>query len=972
MLKRTILVSALLIGGLVSAQWTPTEYRGGITTGIREVKKKFFKLDVATIREQLKGAELQGKGAKAVVIAVPALDGTIEHYNVYSFPVLDPAMEKEYNVGSYTGVCQENPAKLIRFSVAPNDFQAMMSGDGDYTFISPIDKSQSIYAVHLKTRNIGSKPFVCSTDEGAAAKEIEQLASKNTLANNPYDFAKNSDQKYRTMRLAISVTGEYTQAFGGVAGAVAQINATMTRVNGVFEKDFALHLNVINAPQLIYADPATDPYSASTAGVNGAWNTELQTTLTNTIGNDAYDIGHLFGASGGGGNAGCIGCVCVNPTSATSKAKGSAFTSPAGGLPQGDNFDIDYVAHEMGHQLGDNHTFSHNLEGAGVNVEPGSGSTIMGYAGITGSATDVQPHSDPYFHAISIKQVQTNLNSKTCDVEVPITNTPPVINNFTAYTIPKSTAFVLTGNATDAQNDPMTYTWEQVDNATVTINKTNLGNTTTGASFRSVNPSTSLVRYFPALSTVMSGALKSTTSWEAVSTVARTSTFRFTARDNNPDISQQQTSFKDQTITVGNDGPFQITSQYMNAGVASPFTWDVANTASAPYNVPNVKIDYTTNNGTSWVTLAASTANDGTENLVFPSSLIGQTVKARVSAIDNVFYAVRQVTVAQFAACDGTAPTGLTASGATSTGITLTWTPVMNATYIIQYRPLNTTTWTTVSSANPTITLTGLTPSTTYEAQVAAVCGTTQGAFSASVNFNTTALTYCTATANSSSYEYISNVTLANVNNTSTGNKYSNYSAVANLQINLVKGTTYPLSVTKAWTGTTYPESVAVYIDYNRNGVFDTNELVMNSPASTTATVTQQITPDANAVENLPLRMRVIMSDGNTGDTYTTACGTFSYGEVEDYTVKIAPSLAVKETSATVEASIYPNPVADVLNVSKVSEKATFMVYNTAGQIVKEGKLDNGKVTVNELVRGNYMISIKDKDQTMTAKFIKK
>src|SRR5690606_5514181 len=167
-------------------------------------------------------------------------------------------------------------------------------------------------------------------------------------------------------------------------------------------------------------------------------------------------IGHLFGQSGGNGNAGCIGCICENPANATSKAKGSAFTSST--VPQGDAFDIDYVAHEMGHQLGATHTFSMNLEGTGTNMEPGSGSTIMSYAGITN--WNVQNYADPYFHVASIVQVQQNLNAKACDVETPIANNPPSIQALPTYTIPKGTAFALTAVATDLENNPLTYTWE--------------------------------------------------------------------------------------------------------------------------------------------------------------------------------------------------------------------------------------------------------------------------------------------------------------------------------------------------------------------------------------------------------------------------------------------------------------------------------------------------------------------------------
>ena len=151
---------------------------------------------------------------------------------------------------------------------------------------------------------------------------------------------------------------------------------------------------IAQTTNVIYTNANTDPYSTNL----GDWNLQLQNTLTNVIGNAFYDIGHMFGASGGGGNAGCIGCVCVDDTASTTDLnKGAGITSPADGIPAGDNFDIDYVAHEIGHQMGANHTFAFNTEGTGVNAEPGSGSTIMAYAGITG-ANNVQQHSDPYFH----------------------------------------------------------------------------------------------------------------------------------------------------------------------------------------------------------------------------------------------------------------------------------------------------------------------------------------------------------------------------------------------------------------------------------------------------------------------------------------------------------------------------------------------------------------------------------------------
>src|SRR5204863_6502760 len=215
-----------------------------------------------------------------------------------------------------------------------------------------------------------------------------------------------------------------------------------------------------NTTAVIYYNPATDPYSSNIS----SWNSQLQSTLTSVIGEANYDIGHMFGASGGGGNAGCIGCVCVNGS------KGSGITSPADGIPQGDNFDIDYVVHEVGHQLGANHTFSMSNESTGQQKEIGSGITIMGYAGIT--AQDVAPHSIDIFHETSIAQIQANLATKACPVTTDISanNVAPVIAVVNNYTIPISTPFALTGSATDANGDALTYCWEQNDNSTTTGN----------------------------------------------------------------------------------------------------------------------------------------------------------------------------------------------------------------------------------------------------------------------------------------------------------------------------------------------------------------------------------------------------------------------------------------------------------------------------------------------------------------------
>ncbi|WBV54748.1 M12 family metallo-peptidase [Chryseobacterium daecheongense] len=1006
MKKLLTILFCSLVGGSAVAQWTPAaakldnKKRGGDVKAVAVAS--YFKLDLNQLRSQLKNAQEAGRNAKPVVVSIPTLDGKIKNFNVYSFPVVVKELADQYELGSYVGTAVDDPLQSIRFSVAPNDFQSMLFNNGSYEFVEPVDKSTGLYYVHPKTAKTGDKAFVCSTAEApSSVKQIDELLKKGKSASSQLGFTNKSyDKKYRTLRLAMSVTGEYTQYFGGVPQALAQINATITRVNFVFEKDFALHLNVLNYPALIYADPTSDPYATVTNANQppSSWNTSLRDILATNVGQANYDIGHLFGASGGGGNAGCIGCVCLNPVGTTydpvaGYGKGSGITSPLTGSvnpsaaapPSGDTFDIDFVAHEMGHQLGATHTFAHSLESAGTNMEPGSGSTIMGYAGITGATTDVQPHSDPYFHIVSIDQINENLIDKTCDVETTITNNPPVIADMPDYNIPKGTAFVLTASATDAENDPMTYAWEEIDNASVEIDKDNLGTTSSGATFRSVNPTTSPTRYFPKLESVLNGYLdNSNNTWESVSQVARTTNFAVTVRDNNANPAQQQSDYNIQTVVVGNNGPFKVNTQYANVNTPTPIEWDVAGTTAAPYSVANVKIDYTTNNGTTWTVLSASTPNDGSESYTFPTSLNGQVIKLRISAIGNIFYAVKPITVEAFAPCDGTAPTGITTSNITINGATISWTPVANATYNIRYRKVGQAVWQQTTSTSPIVTLTGLTDGTAYEVQISAVCSGTPGAYSASTNFTTSAVTYCTSSSTSGQVNYISNVTLGTVNNTTVGSSYSNFTTNAALQPTLLPNSTNSISVSVTTTiSGASVNGMAAWIDYNKNGVFEANERVLNMPVVALpvgATVkTGNFTVPASAMTNTPLRMRVVtvlINPAGIGATIpdSFACGGFPNGEVEDYNVIIASNLGTSDTAIKNDGiQIYPNPASDVLNITKVSDKAAYKIYSAAGQLVDSGNINGGKINVSALIKGGYVITIDDKGKDVfTSKFIKK
>lgn len=663
---------------------------------------KLFNLNVEPLRQQLFSIT-DKRTHPSTVISLPNADGQIEWFEVWEASNFEPKLQARFpDIRAFSGRGITDPYAMLKLSFSPQGIQTtVFRVEKENEFMEPFSADHVTYAVHRSSER--TSPWSCTTED----KDIfSDLTGQVMRPESP----ESSAGQIKTMRLAQSVTAEYSNFFGATSSAqlnlvLTAINNTMTRANGVYEKDLAVHLNLIaNESAIIYYNASTDPYSAASSGAAGAWNSELQNNLTSTIGAANYDIGHLFGASGGGGNAGCIGCVCVD------SSKGSGFTSPADSIPQGDNFDIDYVVHEVGHQMGANHTFTFQREtGSTVQKEVGSGITIMGYAGIT--SQDVAPHSIDTYHEASIAQIQTNLAGKTCPVTTTMTaNHPPVVAAVSNYTIPITTAFALTGSATDPEGDALTYNWEEDDNLPSSGGTGSASvaspTKTQGPNWLSFASTTSPTRYFPILATVKAGAAvtgplaggDSGANIEALSSVARTLTFRLTVRDNRPyvpgsTIGQTQVS-NISTVTVNaTGGQFKVnipnTAVSWAGNSTQTVTWAAGSTAGAPFNSPNVKISLSTDGGNTFPTvILASTANDGTENVTIPNTPTSQA-RIKVESIGNIFYDMSDVNFT------------ITASGPTPTS-TPTNTATATATSTNTPTPTNTSTATNTSTNTPT------------------------------------------------------------------------------------------------------------------------------------------------------------------------------------------------------------------------------------------------------------------------------
>ncbi len=607
---------------------------------VQPQRSRAVSLDYSALTAHLARAPLENSTRTAqspITLALPLPNGGFAEFAIVESPVMEPALAQKYpNIRTYLGQDRADATASLRLDLTPQGFHAqVLSANGDY-YIDPYQLGDNEHYLSYRRADMGAntKGYRCQV-EGHDHDEDFGLDLR-IVPNNP------AGATLRTYRIAIAATPGFTNHFGGsVADGLSGLTTLVNRLSGVYEREFALRLVMVaNNDLIVYTtanpgplpDPPSDP------------NTLLQNTIDNAIGTANYDIGHAVGGSGGGGAVFPLGNVC-----GTQKAKGITGLNP----PRGDIFDIDFVAHELGHQLGGSHTWN-GCGGGGQwtptsAMEPGSGSTIMAYAGIC--PDNLMPNSDAYFHARSFTQIFQVINNggsgngnTVCGTVTPTGNTPPDLSATANMTIPERTPFQLTAMGNDPDvGDSLTYNWEQVDTGAQGSPSTT-GDNGTAPLFRSFYSTASPTRIFPSIQYILdnanvppatislppaSGTFRPAEILPNPPSGTRVMNFRVTARDNRAGGGGLRHSPNVQVTAVAAAGPFAVgnIAGPLVGGSTQAITWTVASTDLAPISTSEVNILISLDGGYTFTTLLANTPNDGTETVTLPGTV---TARARI------------------------------------------------------------------------------------------------------------------------------------------------------------------------------------------------------------------------------------------------------------------------------------------------------------------------------------------------------
>jgi hypothetical protein len=644
MKKISTLLACLALGTFSFAQdqnyWSAIPENNITPRGEREIvpqKYKTFHLNLEDIKSKLLTAPSDANtaiNASNCIIYLPIANGEVQAFKVVYAPVMEDGLANAYpHIKTFSVKGIDDIYANGKIDFGDFGFHAMVRSIHGDVFIDPYCRGNKSDYITYYTYDFKKDPSKMLPEIGVITEGADLNYMKAQAAPGPCVGAN-----LRKYRLALACTGEYAVAATGVssptkAQILSKVVTSVNRVDGVYETDVAVRLMLVaNDTLILYGNASTDPFS----GNNNATVLigESPTVCNGNIGSANYDIGHTF--STGGGGLAYLGCVC-----GSNKARGITG-SPA---PVGDPYDIDYVAHEMGHQFGGNHTFNaitsscNGNRNAATSVEPGSGITIMAYAGICGT-NDLAAHSIAYFHAISYDEITNFTNfgaGNSCASTNTTGNNPPSVTGSITYTVPKSTPFTLTGSGTDPDGDVLTYSWEETDPGASGAS----WNSGAKPYFMSYTPTAIPSRTFPKLSVILSGNLTGTKG-EYCPATAQTLNFRLTARDNK--MGGGGVCYANSQVVVSSAGPFDVT--YPNTtginwagGSSQTITWNVNGTDVSPVSCGTVNILISYDSGNTFSTLAAGVPNNGSALITVPSvTSTVSTCRIKVVCASSIFF----------------------------------------------------------------------------------------------------------------------------------------------------------------------------------------------------------------------------------------------------------------------------------------------------------------------------------------------
>ncbi|MBK8817664.1 MAG: T9SS type A sorting domain-containing protein [Saprospiraceae bacterium] len=602
----------------------------------------FYELDMQEMKNLVTKAPLEpafdftSKDGNTTDIIIPMPDGSLHEYTIVESPVMEEELKINYpSIKSYRGINKNNKTEIVRFDLGPYGFHALVWTSKGMVQIDPYNRTEQGYYVSYYTQDYESDTYknvpFCGADH-----EGQQTKDKKIFGQQRFDHEVMMVRQYR---LALACTPTWAASRGTVENCLADMNTMVNRANLIYEKELSVRMVLVaKNDKIVFLDPLSNPYTSTDRGrslIN-----QNTAVINQKIGTNSYDIGHVLSRCNDVGGIASPGSICTG-------LKGAGVTCH-------NNNNIESIvtrvlSHEMGHQMSASHTFNSCGEtdqlALGTAFEPGSGTTIMSYAGGCGS-DNVAGTNDDYYHVASLDQMLsytnwTNQDAYICATKIDVANTIPTakINLTAGFTIPVSTPFELTGEAVDLENDPLTFVWEQYDAGVSSPYGSPMGNVPI---FRSLKPQSRPYRFFPNEGRILTGRL--TEKDEILPTYTRNLTFRFVVRDNHP--GGGAANWDELKFFVSQEaGPFVLKFPFLaekfEVGQKVKVEWDVANTDKAPVNCKKVNIFLSVNDQLrtghpNLVPLAYNVENDGEELVILPN-YVSNKARIVIKAADNIF-----------------------------------------------------------------------------------------------------------------------------------------------------------------------------------------------------------------------------------------------------------------------------------------------------------------------------------------------